>query len=105
MTSQYYTLKTFTDKINVLNSFTILQINSRSLIKNFDKIENLLITLKPNPDIHVIAISETKLKININFPTLYKIITFYLITHLQMQVVQGFLLNHHTFTNKLIIST
>ena len=65
MTSQYYTLKTFTDKINVLNSFTILQINSRSLIKNFDKIENLLITLKLNPDI--IAISETKLKINIQF--------------------------------------
>ena len=73
MTSQYYTLKTFIDKINVLNSFTILQINSRSLIKNFDKIENLLITFKLNPDI--IAISETKLKININFPTLYKIIT------------------------------
>ena len=65
MTSPYYTLKTFTDKINVLNSFTMLQINSRSLIKNFDKIENLLITLKLNPDI--IAISETKLKNDIPF--------------------------------------
>ena len=59
-------LKTFTDKVNVLNSFTILQINSRSLIKNFDKIENLLITLKLSPDI--IAISETKLKNDIPFP-------------------------------------
>ena len=64
--TQYCTLETFSTNTEKASNFTILQINARSLIKNFEKIENLLITTKFSPDI--IIISETKLKPEIQLP-------------------------------------
>ena len=64
--TQYCTLKTIAKISQSPKDFIILQINTRSLIKNFGKIEELLITSKITPDI--IAICETKLKTNLSFP-------------------------------------
>ena len=64
--TQYCTLKTSAKISQNPKDFIILQINPRSLIKNSDKIEELLITSRITPDI--VAICETKLKNNLLFP-------------------------------------
>jgi len=64
--NQYFSLQAFNKLSQNQKDFIILQINARSLIKNFNKLEELLISLVSAPDI--IAISETKLKDNIPFP-------------------------------------
>ena len=45
--------------------FLIIHINMRSLLKNFEKLEEMINDLHVSPDI--IAISETKLKNNVPF--------------------------------------
>ena len=64
--TQYCKLKTIAKISQNPKDFIILQINTRSLIKNFNKMEELLITSKITPEI--IAICETKLKNNLSLP-------------------------------------
>ena len=58
-TSQYCPVNTFSCMYENSNDFVFLHVNVRSLLKNFEKLEELLQQLKKLPD--VIAISETKL--------------------------------------------
>src|SRR5437867_2813444 len=60
--TQYITTEEISDLSISQNSLSILQINARSLNKNFDRLVNLLSNFKSAPSI--ISISETWLKSN-----------------------------------------
>ena len=58
--SEYINIQSIKSKFSHGNDFCILHVNSRSLNKNFDALEELILQFQKLPDI--IAISETKLK-------------------------------------------
>ena len=58
--NQYLNTQDFNNKFAKATNFFILHVNIRSLNKNIDKLEELLLELGKLPDI--IALSETKLK-------------------------------------------
>ena len=58
--SEYISIQSIKSKFSHGNDFCILHVNIRSLNKNFDALEELILQFQKQPDI--IAISETKLK-------------------------------------------
>ena len=60
---QYCTLKTFSKKYKNSKDFIILHENAHSLIKNFNKLKEIIFSTKVCPD--VIAVNLTTLKIYI----------------------------------------
>ena len=62
---QYCSATQLKDIYSHSNDFTLLHVNTRSIMKNLDKLEELLYDLAIKPDIT--AISETKLKDNTPF--------------------------------------
>ena len=63
--NSYITVNDFQNKYAQSNDFFLLHINIRSINKNLERLEELLVELGKLPDI--IAISETKLQAKFNF--------------------------------------
>jgi len=68
-------------KVERKNIFSLLHVNIRSLTKNLEKLEELLAGITTLPDI--IAITETRLKISMNFGFRLQ---GYMITQLTLEV-------------------
>ena len=65
---QYCSAEYFGKRYVNINKFVILHVNVRSLTKNFEKLEQLIMDINVFPDI--IAVSETKLKRSMALPHL-----------------------------------
>ena len=65
---KYYVTKQFNSKFNTKNGLSIIHINCRSLLANFSQLVNLINSI--DISIHVICLTETWLKENVDINTL-----------------------------------